>query len=57
MHDNLEGAAPLEIKNLLGQHINVKKYHALSEYNERLINFNCKYSDNKPVPIFQGFFI
>ena len=51
MHDIFEGIAPLEIKKLLLYHISANSF-TLSEFNERLINFDYGYTESdKPVPI------
>lgn len=51
MHDIFEGLAPLEIKKLLSYYISANTF-TLSEFNERLINFDYGYTEtDKPVPI------
>lgn len=51
MHDIFEGVGPLEVKLVLSHCIN-NKWFTLTEYNDRLLNFNFGYGENdKPIPI------
>ena len=51
MHDLLEGLTPHEIKHMLLHYISNRVF-TLQEFNDRLLNFNFRYSDtDKPLPI------
>lgn len=50
MHDVLEGVAPLEVKLLLRHYIYNEKMLCLEQLNERIINFDYGYSNEKNKP-------
>lgn len=50
MHNVLEGVAPLEAKLLLRQNIYEEKLLSLEQLNDRIINFDYGYSNDKNKP-------